>query len=265
MQWENLTAREFKAAVQKTKVCVIAFGVLEKHGDHLPLGTDFLNGHKLACLAAEKELAVVWPPFYFGQINEARCFPGTVTLKPSLLVELIQGIFDEVGRNGFRKIVMYNAHGGNNQLLPFLTQCNLWSAKPYSLYLPPLGFLTIDRQKKWTALCETKEDSHAGECETSVSLANYPQLVRMECVPKQPATAKQRMKLLPPTMTGVRWYSDYPEHYAGDARPATAAKGQLMRDLLVDSLAEYIAAVKKDRVVPALERDFFRRVRTVAQ
>ena len=65
MQWENLTSPEFAKAVKETGVCVIAFGVVEKHGEHLPLGTDFLNGHKLACLAAEKEPAVVFPPFYY--------------------------------------------------------------------------------------------------------------------------------------------------------------------------------------------------------
>ena len=80
MQWENLTAQEFAEAVRKTGVCIIAIGVIEKHSEHLPLGTDFLNGHKIACLAAEKEDAVVFPPFYFGQINEARCFPGTLTM-----------------------------------------------------------------------------------------------------------------------------------------------------------------------------------------
>ena len=94
-------------------MCIIALGVVEKHSEHLPLGTDFLNGHKIACLAAEREPAVVFPPFYFGQIYEARCFPGTITLKPTLLMELIQGVLDEIGRNGFRKIILLNAHGGN--------------------------------------------------------------------------------------------------------------------------------------------------------
>ena len=265
MQWENLTAGEFKTAVKKTGVCVIAMGVMEKHGDHLPLGTDFLNGHKLACLAAEQEPAVVWPPFYFGQIYEARCFPGTITLKPALLVELLQGVFDEIGRNGFRKIILYNAHGGNNHLLPFLAQCSLWEEKPYSLYYLPPYFLTADRKRQVAALCETTVHEHACECETSVSLANHSQLVRMDRVPQRPATALQRLDALPPAFTGIRWYSDYPEHYAGDARPATAAKGRRIRDLLVDSLAESIAAVKKDRVVPALEREFFRRTQTVAK
>ena len=76
MQWENLTATDFATAARETGVCVLATGVLEKHSEHLPLGTDFLNGHRIACLAAEQEPAVVFPPFYFGQIYEARCFPA---------------------------------------------------------------------------------------------------------------------------------------------------------------------------------------------
>ena len=110
MQWEQLTAPDFARAVRETGVCVIDFGVLERHGDHLPLGTDCLNGHRLACLAAEKEAAVVFPLFYFGQIYEARCFPGTVALKPALLLEFVTNILDEAGRNGFRKIILLSAH-----------------------------------------------------------------------------------------------------------------------------------------------------------
>jgi creatinine amidohydrolase len=67
MQWENLTSNEFAAAVRETGVCIIPMGVVEKHSDHLPLGTDFLAGHALASLAAERESAVVFPPFYFGR------------------------------------------------------------------------------------------------------------------------------------------------------------------------------------------------------
>ena len=81
MQWENLTSPDFATAVRETGVCILTFGVLERHSEHLPLGTDYLNGHKLACLAAAREPAVVFPPFYFGQIYEARCFPGTVDRK----------------------------------------------------------------------------------------------------------------------------------------------------------------------------------------
>ena len=57
MQWEQLTATEFAAAVRETGVCVIAMGVVEKHSEHLPLGTDYLFGHAIACRAAEIEPA----------------------------------------------------------------------------------------------------------------------------------------------------------------------------------------------------------------
>jgi creatinine amidohydrolase len=45
MQWEELTASDFATAVRETGVCVVAMGVIEKHSEHLPLGTDFLLGH----------------------------------------------------------------------------------------------------------------------------------------------------------------------------------------------------------------------------
>ena len=191
MQWENLTSGEFNEAVGRTGVCILAAGVMEKHSEHLPLGTDFLNGHKIACLAAEREPAVVWPPFYFGQIYEAACFPGTITLKPTLLPELFQEVFDAIGRNGFKKIIVYNAHGGNCHFLPFLAQCQLWEKKPYSLYLPPLNLLTGDRKKTWLQTCETQEHGHACECETSISLANHPALVKMDRLPKDAAPARR--------------------------------------------------------------------------
>lgn len=257
MQWENLTATAFAQAVRETGVCVMAMGVLEKHSEHLPLGTDFLNAHKIACLAAEKEQAVVFPPFYFGQIYEARCFPGALTLKPTLLLDVIQGVFDEIGRNGFEKIVVFNGHGGNTHLLRFLAQCALWEEKPYQLYLP-VG-LTPEREAQWKAIVETEVHGHACECETSISLANHPELVHMDRVPAEPAMPLDRMRDLPETFNGIGWYANYPDHYAGDARTATREKGLALCQLEIDSLAEYIAAVKADQIAPALSREFFSR------
>lgn len=263
MKWEELTSTEFKKAVKNTGVCLLTMGVIEKHGEHLPLGTDVLNGYKLACKAAEIEEAVVFPPFYFGQIYEARCFPGTVTIEPSLLLKVIQGVLDEIGRNGFKKIIIVNAHGGNTHLIRFLAQTQLWEEKPYSLYVPTER-LTPVRAEKWEEICETEEHGHACECETSISLANHPELVKMEKVPNSPYRAQERLKELPPTFNGVSWYSDYPEHYVGDAGAATGEKGKKLLQLQIDTLAEYIEAVKKDEVVPALREEFFERVDEVS-
>jgi creatinine amidohydrolase len=258
MQWEHLTSDEFVSAVNETGVCLIAMGVVERHGTHLPLGTDYLSGHAIACLAAEKEPAVVFPPFYFGQIYEARCFPGTITVKPTLLLELVQAVLDEIGRNGFKKVIVFNAHGGNDYFLPFLAQCALWEQKPYSVYLYT-GELSPERQKEWQSILETPEHGHACECESSVLMASYPDLVDIRKVSPEPGAALHRLDHLEANFSAIWWYADYPKHYAGDARTASVEKGLKLRQMRVDALAEYIQAVKSDQVVPALEAEFFER------
>ncbi len=258
MQWENLTSHDFELSVQETGVCVLALGVLEKHATHLPLGTDFLNGHQLAALAAEKEPAVVFPPFYFGQIYEARCFPGAVTLRPALLLELLFSVLDEIGRNGFRKIILVNAHGGNHYLLGFLAQSSLWEEKTYQVYVYT-GQLSPERQVRWDALLETRDHFHACECETSISLANHAGLVKMDRLPAEPAESLDRLSGVPAAFTGISWYANYPDHYAGDARSASLEKGEKLRAIQVEALAEFIAAVKADQIAPALRKEFFER------
>jgi creatinine amidohydrolase len=258
MQWEYLNSDEFAHAVRETGVCIVAMGVLERHATHLPLGTDYLSGHAVACLAAEQEKAVVFPPFYFGQIYEARCFPGTLTLKPTLLIDLVQGVLDEIGRNGFKKIILLSAHGGNDFFLPFLAQCSLWEQKSYSVYLYT-GELSPERETEWHSILETPEHGHACECESSVLMASYPDLVDLDKVSSSPGTALHRLSQMPANFSAIWWYADYPEHYAGDARSASVEKGLRLRQIKVDALAEYIRAVKADQVVPALEQEFFAR------
>lgn len=263
MKWEELTAPDFEKAVQETGVCILTLGVMERHSDHLPLGTDFLNVHKIASLAAEKEPAVVFPPFYFGQIYEARCFPGTFTVRPALLLELVQSVMDEIGRNGFKKIILVNGHGGNIFFNHFLAQCTLYEEKPYSVYLDD-SRLTPERREEWDKIVETAYHGHACECETSISLANHAHLVKMDRVPPSGGDPMGRLGHLPANYSGIWWYANHPQHYAGDARTASIEKGLKLRALMVDSLAEYIAAVKADKVVPALEHEFFERTRKVS-
>jgi creatinine amidohydrolase len=261
MQWENLTAPDFAAAVKETGVCVLSLGILEKHSDHLPLGTDMFIAHRLACMAAEIEPAVVFPPYYFGQIYEARCFPGTIALSPRLIYDVLQNLLDEIGRNGFKKIILYNGHGGNFHFLRFLAQAQLAERKPYTLYMPQqLVPMTPEAEKAWAALRTTDYGGHACEEETSLMLGVNPTLVNRAAIPEEPAPPLGRMAELPATYSGIWWYADYPEHYAGDARPASIEKGQLLLRNMAEYLAQYIAAVKADAVVPALEDEFFQRV-----
>lgn len=263
MQWEALTSPDLARAARETGVCILSLGVLERHSDHLPLGTDYLTAHSLACRAAEQEPAVVFPPFYFGQIYEARCFAGAVTLKPTLLLELLEAVLDEIGRNGFKKIILLNGHGGNVHLLQFLSQSTLWSEKPYSVYLPTVN-LNVEDWHAWEAMRDTDYGGHADEMETSMMLALHPETVHMDRVPAEPARPLNRMNHLPPTHAGIWWYANYPEHYAGDARSASVEKGEFLVERMVAFLAEYIRAVKADLAVAELNAEFFARARALS-
>lgn len=73
MLWENLREEEFEAAIEKSHgVCAMALGCLEKHGQHLPLGTDVLKGGKILELASEREEVCVFPKLYFGALLDTR-------------------------------------------------------------------------------------------------------------------------------------------------------------------------------------------------
>lgn len=254
MNWENLTAIDFEQAVKDTGVCILAMGVLERHGNHLPLGTDFLNGHKLATASSKIESAVVFPPFYFGQIFEAKCFPGTLTLEPNLLLSVLQNVLDEIGRNGFKKIIIYNAHGGNDALIKFLAQCQLSSKKPYQLYYYVPG--SKRRSEVYAEVCESELHGHACECETSISLYNHQELIKMETIDKFTFEPQRKLSHIPNLFTGLSWYSNYPSHYVGDAKVATYEKGKRLFEIEVELFAEFIANVKKDTALSLLSDEF---------
>src|ERR1700742_1098557 len=79
VKWEELTAGDFVKGIQQSKgVCLLPFGIIEKHGPHLPLGTDLLDVRYGTEHAAEQEYAVIFPAYYFGQIFKAKQQPVTV-------------------------------------------------------------------------------------------------------------------------------------------------------------------------------------------
>ncbi len=264
MRWEALTAPDFAEAVRKTEgVCVLSMGVLEKHGEHMPLGTDYLNAHVVATKAAQKEPAVVFPAFYFGQIFEARCFPGTVAIPPVLLLELFDAVMDEIGRNGFRKIILYSAHDGNPNLLGYLRNMQLWKEKPYVVYVAHPR-LTSERLEEMKKVFKTG-GGHGGEWAARAVMAHSPEMVKLEAAPDEPAESLERLDHLKNLSTAVGWYARYPEHYSGFGKPASAEKGKVFVEAMAETLAEYIRAVKSDQVAPALQEEFFRRVDEVGR
>src|SRR6266851_7104598 len=164
VKWEELTAADFRDAIQQSKgTCLLPFGILEKHGPHLPLGTDLLNVRYVTERAAQQEYAVIFPEYYFGQIAEARHEAGTVAYNAEMQMKLLQATTDEMGRNGCKKVIIVNGHGGNENLLPYFAQSQLEKPRDYVVYVlglvePPPG----GPPHKSTAI-----NWHAGESETS--------------------------------------------------------------------------------------------------
>src|SRR5580700_3078974 len=125
-KWEELTAADFREAIGKAQgTCLLPFGILEKHGPHLPLGTDLLNVRYVSEHAAQQEYVVIFPQYFAGQIFEARHEPGTIAYSAEMQMKLLQETTDEMARNGCKKVVIVNGHGGNENLLPYFAQSQL--------------------------------------------------------------------------------------------------------------------------------------------
>jgi len=130
VKWEELTAGDFRETIVKAQgTCLLPFGILEKHGPHLPLGTDLLNVRYVSEHAANEEYAIVFPEYYAGQIFEAKHEPGTIAYSPELQLMLLQETTDEMARNGCKKVVIVNGHGGNEHRLPYFVQSQLQAAR----------------------------------------------------------------------------------------------------------------------------------------
>ncbi len=257
VQYEELTAPDFvRAVAQSGKTCLIPFGILEKHGPHLPLGTDLFTAREIALRAAKKEYAIVFPPYYVGQINEAKHQPGTIAYSERLIWDMMQETCDELARNGLEKIIIVNGHGGNNAFLRYFGQVQLAERRRYAWYVwTPLRDETFEQ--KIAALRKTKGDDHAGETETAVMLAHRPDLVHLDKATQQSGEDLLRLRHLPDAYTGIWWYAKFPNHYAGDGSPSTRQLGQLILDHEVEQLVEMIRAVKADSMVMKLQQQFF--------
>lgn len=254
VHWEELTAADFREGIQRSQgTCMLPFGILEKHGPHLPLGTDLLDVRYAALHAAEQEYVVVFPQYYFGQIAEARHQPGTMAYSRNLQLALLQETTDEMARNGCKKILIVNGHGGNNSLLPYFAQTQLDKPHDYVVYV----FSELEPPDKTGPPTKTKTDMHAGERETSNMLISHPDLVHMDRASSESGADLARQKLPENVYTGIWWYTRFPNHYAGEGAAGNKELGQFQMNWWIDSIKKAIQAVKADDVSPKLQKEFY--------
>lgn len=257
VQWEELSAAEFKDGIARAQgTCLLPFGIMEKHGPHLPLGNDLLNVRYVALNAAQQEYAVVFPAYYFGQIAEAKQQPGTVAYSRRLQLELLQETTDEMARNGCKKVMIVNGHGGNNSLLPYFAQTQLDSPHDYVVYVVGIA-RSGPGEPKHKSNRET--DMHAGESETSVSMIARPDLVHLDRATQESGADQGRVKLPDGVYTGIWWYARFPNHYAGDGSVASRELGDFEAKTWINGVITAIRAVKADSESLRLQTEFFER------
>ncbi len=257
-RWEELTAEDFRSAIEQSEsTCLLPFGIIEKHGPHLPLGTDLINVRHVVLAAVQTEFAVVFPEYYFGQIFEARHEPGTIAYSTSLQLQLLQETTDEMARNGCKKVVIVNGHGGNEHLLPYFAQTQLEKQRDYVVYVFPL-FLA---PPAGGPAKKTTNDMHAGETETSEMMIARPDLVHIDRATRESGADLARLQLPDQLYTAIWWYASFPNHYSGDGAAGTRELGEYDMSAWTSAIQKVIRAVKADHESLRLQNEFFEKAK----
>jgi creatinine amidohydrolase len=261
-RWDELTASEWALALKNSnRTCILPIGILEKHGPHVPIGSDLIQVREWSARATKREYAVVFPDYFYGQINEAKHQPGIFALPERVVWDLLEATCDEIARNGFNKIVIINGHGGNPQMIRYFIQTRLEKQRDYAVY-----FFEPDSDpeytKKMAALHKSDPagDQHAGERETSALLYLRPDLVKMDSANIESGANQKRLNI-PNVYTAIWWYASYPNHYAGEGAKATRELGQLITEHYIDSFVTALKAIKEDTKTLQLQKEFFDRVK----
>ena len=262
VRWDELTASDWnKALLLSNNTCILPIGILEKHGPHVPMGSDLIRVREYALRAAKQEYAVVFPDYFYGQINEARHQPGAFALPERLVWDMLENTCDEIGRNGFTKIIIVNGHGGNPELIKYFIQTRLEKARNYAVYFfQPATDSAFNKQVNALHRSDPANDQHAGEKETSEVLYFRPDLVQLDSARNESGKNLNRLSI-PNIYTAIWWFADYPNHYAGEGDKATAALGKVVADHTISQLADAIKAVKADKKTLQLQKEFFDRVK----
>jgi creatinine amidohydrolase len=253
-RWAELNTRDFAALDPARTVAVLPLGATEQHGPHLPLSVDtvLVDGVVNAALTqlAATDPVLVLPTQTVGLSTEHTAFAGTLHLSPQTLIQLWCDIGTSVARAGVKKLLMFNAHGGNVGLMDVVARelraehgLIVYSSSWYNL---PLD---ADVMSRFSA-DEHRFGIHAGDIETSMMLALSPSSVNMAEAKNFASTSQDRAKHYTVLGNGnsakLGWHmQDYnPQGAAGNASAATAVKGAA----LVNSAGEQLALLLKELV-----------------
>ncbi|HEX5575990.1 MAG TPA: creatininase family protein [Gemmatimonadales bacterium] len=237
MTWE-----EARDVAGPGSAAILPVGAIEAHGPHLPLETDAIIAQAMARsgaarLAARGLRVVVLPPLTYTAAAFAQGFAGTLSLRPETVTATVLDIASNLTRHGFGVLAIANAHLDPGHLasldaavnairrdLGLAVACPNLAAKPWALRLG-------DEFK--SGAC------HAGQFETSIVLAERPDLVREDtraALPANPASLSRAIrdgKRSFEEAGGARAYFGYPAE-------ATPKEGRATIEVLGEILDEAV-------------------------
>lgn len=246
-RWEELTTEE-AGRLPATAVAVLPFASIEQHGPHLPLNTDLLIAQAVvdAALARLPPAipALSLPTLPIGHSPEHGGFPGTVTAAPETLLALGRDVAGSLHRSGLRRIVLFNAHGGNPPILQLLavelrTRLGMLVAVPalWGAEGLPAGLVAPD---------EAAWGIHGGTVETSLILHLRPDLVRSDRIGAFASSAAGldrahcQLRVHGDSVLGWAAQDLNPAGVVGDASRADAGLGRRILDHAAGALATLI-------------------------
>ncbi len=281
MLWENLREEEFDDVIETSKgVCVVPVGCLEKHGQHLPVGTDVIHITEIAKRAAEIEPVCVFPTMYFGEKTGAGEFKGTVIFSPELRLQILKETCNEIFRNGFDKILLYNGHGGNQTMISYFSRSVLYEKNEYSVFDYSLGsdfatpkkllnegfsyLTTEDRKILNSYIDEKKRFGHADFIETGWIYGVRPETVRLDKVNQESNKSTHRFDEFSNLRinTPYAWMANFPNSYEGDMHDGMNERiARAMVDYSVKKLTEVLKFLKEETVSNEYKKEWLKKQR----
>ncbi len=231
---------------QRWEVAVLPFGATEPHNLHMPYGTDTFEVEEIGRRACERAYqagakVLLLPTIPFGvNTNHLKLSGGvTCSVMPTTLLKILTDIVDSLERQGIQKLVLLNGHGGN-ELKPLMRE----------LYTQTEVFLCLcDWYRVATDVYPQifkEPGEHADEVETSLGLAFFPQLVKLEQADAGAARPTQLDAVNRGWVSITRpWHIATTNTGLGNPMAATAEKGRRLMEVLVERIAGFLLDLAK--------------------
>jgi creatinine amidohydrolase len=256
--WADLSTQDFARRIETGQaaqtIAVLPVAATEQHGPHLPLSVDTVLVDGVVA-AALPHLAPALPVLFLptqavGLSPEHARFPGTLTLKAETIIRLWTDIGESVAAAGVKKLVLFNAHGGQVSVMDIVARdlrarlgLLVYSVNWFNL---PLTDATGADANDLFGATEHRFGIHAGDVETSMMLALDPAHVDMAQARDFHSSSQDRAQRFEILGNGksakLGWQmQDYnPTGAVGNAAAATADKGRAVVDAAGRSLARLL-------------------------